>query len=114
MKTATFVVPLIVLLLAGCATTTFMPTPDDLYPDIITRCQEEPHVDVRVDPTKHRTDAEKAAYVASLRAAWGDCHDKVVGIKERKDLYKKQYEQTNFNAFDRLIRSVTGKTGTAP
>lgn len=67
--------------------------PDDLYPPTLMVCAEEPVVPARPSPTAPRDETAKANYVTDLRGAWGDCHDDVSGIKDRKARYAEQYDQ---------------------
>lgn len=96
--------------LGGCATTVGLIPPNDLYPQALTTCVDEPVLAERADKILPRADREKAQYVKGLRSAYLDCKDTVSGWADRRALYTKQYDTKTNGYFTNLWRSVTGTT----
>jgi len=74
-------------------------------------CADEPQVAPRPNPSTPRTDAEKTEHAKGLRTSWADCYDTVGAIRTRREAYVEQYEKGNFNAVERVLRSLQGKKG---
>jgi hypothetical protein len=100
----------------GCSTTsrTVLLDPDALYPVELTSCAAEPAVPPRPGPGLARTDEAKAEYTRDLRQAWGDCHDTVAGVADRKARYKLQYDNEKASGLGKLWRHLTGKVKPLP
>jgi len=100
--------------LAGCATApSGLIDPNNLYPQALTKCTDEPVVPTRPADGKPRSESAKTAYEKNLHAAYEDCHDTVASWAERRALYVKQYEQATEGYFTRLWHAVTDETDAA-
>jgi len=88
--------------------------PNDLYPNEITVCAEEPPVPPRPAPGLPREDEVKAGYTRDLRTAWADCYDTVKVTKERKAGYQQQYDNARASPIGRFWRDLTGKNKPLP
>lgn len=53
----------------------------------------------RPAPDQPRSDEDKAKYTRDLRLAWADCSDTVASTADRKERYRKQYEDANKKGF---------------
>lgn len=86
-----------------------MLNPDDLYPQELTTCADEPTVPPRPAPDQPRSDEDKATYTKDLRGAWADCHDTVNSVGVRKGLYKQQYDDSKRGSLGKIWHRMTGK-----
>ncbi len=84
-------------------------SPDSLYPDSITHCQDEPAVPPRPASGQPRSDADKADYTNQLHSAWGDCHDTVDATRDRKKAYQDQYDKATKSPIQRIFGGLGKK-----